>query len=144
MTRLLAAQEMATAGERDAAAAAFAEVWAEVGEDGDPLHVVTLAHYMADVQDDPRAELEWDLRALRAAERLTDGRAQEHHAALSVRGFLPSLHLNLAADHTKLGDRDAALRHLAAAEAAVPALADDGYGRMIRGGIDRLRAELAG
>jgi hypothetical protein len=142
MARIAAAQELAVAGDREGARAAFAAVWADVGEDGDALHVVSLAHYTADLQDDPHVELEWDLRALRAAERLGDERAQRHHRSSSVRGFLPSLHLNLAADHAKLGDADAALRHLAAAEAAAPALADDGYGRMIRGGIARLRAQL--
>jgi hypothetical protein len=144
MQRIATAQELAVAGDREGARAAFAAVWADVGEDGDALHVVSLAHYMADVQDDPRAELEWDRRALRAVERLTDERTGQHHTSLSVRGFLPSLHLNLAADHAKLGDRDAALQHLAAAEAAAPVLADEGYGRMIRGGIDRLRAQLDG
>ncbi|GAA1249133.1 hypothetical protein GCM10009609_10690 [Pseudonocardia aurantiaca] len=34
--------------------------------------------------------------------------------------------------------------HLTAAEAELAALPDDGYGRMIWGGITRLRAELAG
>jgi hypothetical protein len=142
MERITAAQELAVAGDREGARAAFAAVWADVGEHGDALHTVSIAHYMADVQDDPRDELAWDLRALRAAERLTDERAERHHESLSVRGFLPSLHLNLAADHEKLGDREAAARHLAAAEAALSALADDGYRRMIRGGITRLRAEL--
>jgi hypothetical protein len=144
MQRIATAQELAMAGDREGARAAFAAVWDDVGEAGDALHVVSLAHYMADVQDDPRAELEWDRRALRAVERLTDERTGQHHTSLSVRGFLPSLHLNLAADHAKLGDRDAALQHLAAAEAAAPVLADDGYGRMIRGGIARLRAQLDG
>jgi hypothetical protein len=142
MRRIAAAQELAAAGDWDGARAAFENVWADIGEDGDPLHVVSLAHYMADLHDDPRAELEWDLRALRAAGRLTDERAQRYHGSLSVRGFLPSLHLNVAAAYAKLGERDAAARHLADAEAALPALADDGYGRMIRDGIERLRAQL--
>jgi hypothetical protein len=144
MEQIAAAQELAVAGNREGARAAFAPAWAAVGEHGDALHAVSLAHYMADLQDDPRDELEWDLRALRAVERLTDERARRHHESLSVRGFLPSLHLNLAADHTKLGDREAAARHLTAAEAELAVLPGDGYGRMIRGGITRLRAELAG
>ncbi len=45
----------------------------------DALHIVSLAHYMADVQDDPAQELCWDLRALDASDSLTDARAQEHH-----------------------------------------------------------------
>lgn len=143
MGRIAAAQELASGGDWDGARAALGDVWADLGEDGDPLHVVSLAHYMADLQDDPRAELEWDLRALRAARRLTDERAQRHHGSLSVRGFFPSLHLNVAAAYAKLGNRKEAVQHLDAAEAALQALADDGYGRMIRGGIERLRADLA-
>ena len=82
-------------GDRPGARAWFAGLWAEIGGDGDPLHRCALAHYMADVQDDPAEELEWDLRALRAADSLTGERAKEHHSSLSVRGFYPSLHLNL-------------------------------------------------
>lgn len=143
MTAIAAAQEQA-ATDPDGALAALAAVWAEIGgEGGDPLHVVTLAHYAADLEDDPRRELEWDEAALRAAGRLTDERAQQHHATLHVRGFLPSLHLNLAADHAKLGGQEAARAHLAEAEATLDALADDGYGAMIRAGVARLRAELS-
>jgi len=39
------------------------------------------------------------------------------------------------------GDTEA-VEHLTKAEASVGTLADDGYGRMIRGAIERLRAEL--
>lgn len=142
MDRIAEAQQQAASGQRAAARAAFAAVWDEVGTDGDPLHVVTLAHYMADVQDDPADELEWDLCALRAVETLTDERAQRHHSSLAVRGFYPSLHLNVANDYAKLDEPAAAREHLVKAEAAAPDLSDDGYGTMIRNGITHLRAQL--
>lgn len=143
MERIAAGQQLATAGDAAAAAAVFTEVWERIGGSaGDPLHVVSLAHYMADVQDDPVEELRWDQRALAAVEGLTDERAQRYHATLAVRGFLPSLHLNLASDHQRLGDRAAAMEHLGQAEAAASAVPDDGYGALIRGGIARLRGEL--
>ncbi|TQF69387.1 hypothetical protein FK531_11700 [Rhodococcus spelaei] len=142
MADVAAAQELANGGDRAGARTAFAELWERVGPDGDPLHRVTLAHYMADVQDDPAEELAWDLRALDAADSLTDERAQAHHSSLQVRGFYPSLHLNLAADYVKVGDEDAARAHLDAAESVSSALADDGYGATIRGGISRLREQL--
>lgn len=41
------------------ARAILGDVWAKLGQDGDPLRVVTLAHFMADLQDDPADELEW-------------------------------------------------------------------------------------
>lgn len=56
------------AGDREEARHRFLGLWAELGEHGDPLHRCTLAHYLADTQDDPADELAWDLRALTAAE----------------------------------------------------------------------------
>jgi hypothetical protein len=143
MTALMAVQQAAQTGDRGEARRRFAALWEEIGEDGDPLHRVTLAHYMADVQDDPADELDWDLRALAAADSLTDERAQAHHATLAVRGFYPSLHLNVADDCRRLGRLDDARRHLGLAEAALPDLPDGGYGDLIRSGIARLRERLA-
>lgn len=142
MTQIAQAQELASSGDRAGARSAFEKVWEEISAAPDALHIVSLAHYMADVQDDPAQELCWDLCALDAADSLTDARAQEHHASLQVAGFYPSLHLNLAADYRKLGRDAEAVEHLTKAEASVGTLADDGYGRMIRGAIERLRAEL--
>jgi hypothetical protein len=143
MTGIMAAQELANGGDRAGARAAFATLWERIGPGGDPLHAVTLAHYMADVQDEPADELDWDLRALEAADSLTDERAQRHHSSLQVAGFYPSLHLNLAADYAKLGEDDLARAHLEQAEARVSTLSDDGYGATIRGGIARLRERLS-
>lgn len=142
MARIAAAQALARGGDRAGAATAFSAVWADVGEDRDALHVVSLAHYAGDVQDDPREELAWDRIALRAACRLTVERARRYHEPLEVRGLLPSLHLNLAADHAKLDEPGEARRHLAEAEAVLDALPDDAYGRTIRGAVAALRTEL--
>src|SRR3954453_17280194 len=59
-------------GDREEARRRFLDLWAELGEDGAPLHRCTLAHYLADTQDDPSDELAWDLRALSAAEELAE------------------------------------------------------------------------
>lgn len=142
MTRLAEGQQLAVTGDREGARAVFAELWDEVGADGDPLHVVSLAHYTADVQDDPADELEWDLRALRAADELTDERAQRHHSSLHVRDFHPSLHLNLAADYAKLEQYEVADEYLTKAEEVGPELPEGEYGDGIRAAITRLRAEL--
>jgi hypothetical protein len=130
------------AGENAAARERFEQIWAEIGPDGDPLHRCSLAHFMADAQESPSAKLLWDQRALDAADSLTDERAQEYHASLSVRGFYPSLHLNLAKDHQLLGDDAHARAHIEQAKSVLHVLGDDGYGRMIRGGVERLDAEL--
>ena len=87
-----------------------------------------LAHYAADVEEDPAEELRWDLQALAAADAVAD--------RLAVRGFYPSLHLNLADVYRRLGDAEWATDHLDRARTTLDVLPDDGYGRMIRGGID--------
>ncbi|WP_225729978.1 MULTISPECIES: hypothetical protein [unclassified Nocardia] len=70
-------------GEREAARRRFAEIWDEIGgEQGDPLQRCTLAHAMADMQDDVREELIWDQRALAAVGLITDARVAE--AGVSV------------------------------------------------------------
>lgn len=142
MTRIGQVVMLHHGGDREEARDRFLKLWAEIGEDGDPLHRCTLAHYMADTQDDPNDELVWDLRALSAADELTDGRVAEHHEGLAVRGFYPSLHLNLAADFAKLGRHDAARSHLRLAKGTIGALGDDGYGDGIRSALARLEAQL--
>lgn len=126
MTRIGQAIMLLHGGDREEARNRFGALWAEIGEDGDALHRCTLAHYMADTQDDPGDELAWDLRALTAAEGLTDERADKHRDTLAVRAFSPLLHLSLAADYAKLQRPDAAWIHLHRARQASDVLADDG------------------
>lgn len=133
---------LAAGGDREAARVRFQALWEAIGPGGDPLHRCALAHHMADVQDDPREAIAWDERALAAADSLSDDRARAHHESLAVRAFYPSLHLNLAEGHRRLGDADAARKHLLLGRQALDALSDDGYGQLIRGGLDRLAARL--
>ena len=142
MARIVEAVGLAQAGNGDAARPMFVELWDEIGDEGDPLHRCTLAHHAADVQQDVEAELMWDLRALAAADEVTDERAQRYHGSLSVAGFYPSLHLNLADDYRRLGEQERAQEHIGRAQEAAGALSDDGYGRMIREGIARVAAQL--
>ncbi|MFI9831249.1 hypothetical protein ACIHIX_26630 [Streptomyces sp. NPDC051913] len=142
MTRIGQVVMLHHAGDREEARHRFLDLWAEIGEDGDPLHRCTLAHYMADAQDDPSDELAWDLRALTAAEELTDDRLAEHESTLAVRALYPSLHLNLAADYVKLDRSDAARTHLHRARGAADALAHDSYGDGVRAAISRLELRL--
>ena len=126
-------------GQPEAAREVFAEIWDEIGgTQGDPLHVCVLAHAMADVQDDVHQELLWDQRALTAADQLTDDHVVQAGVALPVAGLYPSLHLNLGECYRKLGDLDHARAHLRQAQASIGVLGDDGYGQLIRGGLDRL------
>src|ERR1700712_5652059 len=90
-------------GDRATARELLGRAWDQVGEDGDPMHRVGIAHSMADVQDDLEEELRWDLLALAAADQLTDQRVAEAGIAAPVAGFYPSLHLNLGESYRKLG-----------------------------------------
>lgn len=130
-------------GERAAARALFAQLWSDLGgEDADPLHRCALAHSMADVLDDVQEELLWDLRALEAADLLTNERAAEAGIASPVAGFYPSLHLNLDDCYRRLGNLGLARQHLDRARAALAALRADGYGQMIKAGLHRLAERL--
>ncbi|MEJ8277912.1 hypothetical protein [Pseudonocardia spirodelae] len=71
--------------------------------------------------------------------------ARARFAALWERvgdGFLPSLHLNLADVHRRLGEDARARHHLSRAREKAGALPGDGYGAMIRAGIERCGARL--
>jgi hypothetical protein len=140
MAAITAAQQAALSGDRDRARTLFAELWAQVGDDGDPLHRVTLAHFMADVQDGPAQELHWDRRALAAADVLTDDRAAALSPELTVRGMRASLLGSLAADHERLGQLPDARAQLAVA--ALPDLPDGGYGDLVRGVVQELEERL--
>ena len=140
MHRISEALNLYNAGRRAEAREAFTTIWAEI-EEGDAFHQCALAHYMADAQDDPKDELEWDRRALAAADRIVKERPDA--TGLSVLSFYPSLHLNLADVMRRTGDIDGAKKHLQLARQASDALADDHYGQMIRDGIERLAKRLA-
>ncbi|RFU84360.1 hypothetical protein DY218_23150 [Streptomyces triticagri] len=120
------------AGDTSAARQQLLTLWSTIGVTGDPLHRCTLAHYLADLHEDPAQALAWDIRALDAADATTDARTQQHHAGLHIAGFYPSLHLNLADNYRRLGSFDAAGEHLTAAEAHTPDLPDDAYGAFLR------------
>ncbi|MFI9002198.1 hypothetical protein [Streptomyces sp. NPDC053541] len=142
MTRIGQAIMLLHGGDREEARNRLGAIWDQLGPDGDPLHRCTLAHYMADAQDDPDVELAWDLRALIAAESLDEDRLARHDSSVALRALAPSLHLNLAADYVKLARPDAARVHLARARAAAEALDDDGYGNGVRAAIERLALRL--
>ncbi|MER7621148.1 hypothetical protein [Streptomyces sp. NPDC126503] len=144
MTRIGQAMMLLHGGDREEARNRFGLLWEQIGPDGDPLHRCTLAHYMADAQDDPGDELAWDLRALNAAGELGEERLAAHDSAVALRALYPSLHLNLAADYLKLQRPEAARLHLDRARAASDALEDDGYGNGVRAAIDRLERRLRG
>ncbi|MEU2961931.1 hypothetical protein ACFYNV_07725 [Streptomyces albidoflavus] len=131
------------AGDTRAARRQLLELWSKTGVTGDPLHRCSLAHYLADLHDDPAQALAWDVRALDAADAVTEQRVQEHHAGLHIAGFYPSLHLNLADDYRRLGSFDAATEHLDAARTYAPGLPPDAYGDTLRTALDEVAEAVA-
>ncbi|MFE1608852.1 hypothetical protein ACFW7P_08795 [Streptomyces albidoflavus] len=131
------------AGDTRSARRRLLELCSEIGVTGDPLHRCSLAHYLADLHDDPAQALAWDVRALDAADAVTEQRVQEHHAGLHIAGFYPSLHLNLADNYRRLGSFDAAAEHLDAAREYAPELPQDAYGDTLRTALDEVAEAVA-
>ncbi|MCU1501513.1 MAG: hypothetical protein JWM12_867 [Ilumatobacteraceae bacterium] len=129
---------LAGGGRREAARVLLEQLWNEVGANGDALHRCSIAHTMADLQGDPAEELVWDLRALDAGVEISDERLASAGMIGTAAGMLSSLHLNLADVYMRLGQLDRAREHLAAGQATLTALPDDGYRAMINGGLDRI------
>jgi hypothetical protein len=101
-----------------------------------------VAHYLADVQDDVQAELEWDQRALAAHERVKDEELTPMGVP-SAAALLPSLHLNLGDAWLRTGNPIRAQHHVDQARAAESELGDGPYGEMIRKGIAGLATRVA-
>jgi hypothetical protein len=142
MVRIGQAIMLHRAGDREEARNRFALLWSQTGEEA-LFHRCTIAHYMADTQDDPATELEWDRRALAAADALTEDEVQWGEHALAVSCLYPSLYLNLAADHARLGQLADARRELRRAQDVLGTLADDEYGAGVRAAAQRLERTLA-
>lgn len=75
---------------------------------------------------------------------LTDQRVQNYHAGLHVAGFYPSLRLDLADNHRRLGSFDAARRQIDAAREDSWALPPrDPYGDLVCNAIDGVADAIA-
>lgn len=129
-------------GDNESARSDLLAIWQQIGVAGDPFHRCTLAHYLADLYEDPAEALIWDVRALDAADGLSDERAHQHHGSLHVAGFYPSLYLNIADNLRRLGAFEAAAEHISNAEQHTSALSDDDYGNTIRTAIHEVHQAI--
>jgi hypothetical protein len=118
----------------------FLSLCPAVEEGDDAFARCFLAHSLADVQDDPREELRWDLLALAAAADVTEERAAEQEVPGGRLGLYPSLHLNLAEDYVRLGDDEAARRHYLAGREHLHLLDEHEYGQSIRAAFEEYEA----
>ncbi len=127
----LCAAGMEVDGEPTRALALFEQAWAARRDDFDAS---VAAHFVARHQATPRATLEWNERALKHAEAVTDDRAAT---------LLPSLCLNLAESYrldARLEKAEALAQRGYRSLEALPD--DDGYARFVRAALDRLLHRL--
>lgn len=96
------------AGRNEDAHALFRQAWDAATDD---YGAFVAAHYLARHQTTPADVLRWNQECLERADRVGDER---------VRGFYPSLHLNLARAHEELGDADRAQDHYRQAAGRLP------------------------
>lgn len=128
----LCAKGMALEGEarlKDALAL-FMEAWELASDD---VEKFTAAHYVARRQTSVEEKLRWDQTALAHA-LAVDERA--------VQSVLPSLYLNIGKCYEDMGNIPAALEQYRTAESYLCHLSHDGYGGMIRKGIQAGIARL--
>lgn len=142
LTRIGQAIMLHRAGDREEARNRLAALWAELGETADPFCRCTVAHYMADTQDEAEDELLWDLRALAAVEGRPGRGPASGRLSAAVRALWPALHLNLAADYARLGRVEEAREHFAVARRTAGPLPEDAYGDSVRAALARLAPRI--
>ncbi|MCC3275278.1 hypothetical protein LJ753_05275 [Arthrobacter sp. zg-Y20] len=131
---------VALSGDRAEGKRRLLECW-EGTVPGEHAHRCVLAHYLADTETDLAAEIAWDEAALAEHAGVKD----EDLVPLgipSARGFAPSLHLNLGDGYLRRGEPEPAHRHLVLGLSSAEVLDSDGYGSMIRAGLENLALRI--
>ena len=109
----------------------FEQAWAARRND----HEASIAaHYLARHQATASETLKWNLLAVRHAEAVPDGEADE---------LMASLYLNLGDSYLALGERERASVAVERAAASLSALLAGGYRAFVASGIDGLRQRIA-
>lgn len=137
---ILEAVAQAVNGPSESASTALEKCWDDTSPQ-DHAQRCVLAHYLADQQQDLETETRWDEQALSEFAHVQDGDL----AAIGVpsaAGFAPSLYLNLGDDYLRAGCHEKAQAQLAQAQQSVALLPSEGYGAMIRSGVQRLQERI--
>lgn len=111
-------------GENETAFTLFKQAWTEAGDDFEKF---IAAHYVARHQTSVEDKLKWDETCLQLAKKLNDE---------SVKTFYPSLYLNIGKCYEDLNEIENARTNYQLASSFAHYLPDDGYGKMIRSGIE--------
>ena len=115
----------------DAAKKIFLKAWELSTTDFEKF---TAAHYLARNQKDISEELKWNTESLRLAVLINEE---------SMKTYFPSLHLNVGKTYEKLKEIEMAKHHYTSASNFIKYLPDDGYGNMIRNGINEALKRVA-
>ncbi|MET9328303.1 hypothetical protein [Tsukamurella sp. NPDC003166] len=145
MENLMTELGAAMTGERAERKQKLESVWVRL-EPSDHASRCIAAHYIADVQGELDAEVEWDEVALAESAHVSDADLQAVHESLSVAGFMPSLHLNLADGYRRQGRFAEASDRLQTSrefDFALDSAPDPAYATVIREGQERLAARIA-
>lgn len=149
-TRIGQAVILHRGGDREEARNRLRALWYELGERGSSLERTTVAHFLAETQDDPEEGLAWDLRALAMADAVAgegaaggpfEGGADQR--LREVLSFYPQLRLSLAAGYARLGNTAAARVELGRARTALRGVRDERAGADLRAAADHLETRLA-
>jgi hypothetical protein len=105
------------------AAANFRQAWDAAAND---LEKFIAAHYLARHQPSVQEKLQWDQTALYHALQLDDSKP-----------MLPSLYLNVAKGYEDLNEHAKAAGNYQLASSFTQYLSNDGYGNMIKAGIEK-------
>jgi hypothetical protein len=137
---ILEAIGQAQTGDRATGRQALLACW-EQTEPSEHAYRCVLAHYLADVEDALTDEVAWDTTAL-AEYAFLGGDDLASVGIPDTAGLAPSLHLNLGDGFLRQGRTAEAAEQLREGRGTVGALGDDGYGRMIRDGLNRLESRI--
>lgn len=119
-----AGMELEGQGQPARAGEMYAQAWQIAESDFEKF---TAAHYVARQQPSLPNKLEWDQLALHHALKIPDE---------GIRASLPSLYLNIGKCYEDLHDMPAAKEQYELALSFTHFLAEDGYGRMVKKGIE--------
>lgn len=130
----------ALGGERAAGRQQLMACWSDTTET-DHAQRCVLAHYLADLETDLDQEIAWDRTALQEHCFVEDGDLAVMGIACAE-GMAASLHLNLGDGYLRRGEVQKARDHLEHGLDASHALEPDGYGKMIRSGLQGLAQRI--
>lgn len=117
-------------GKTEDALKLFQQAWEEAANDFEKF---TSAHYVARHQKNTSDKLKWDNMALEFALKINHD---------NIKGNLPSLYLNVGRCHEDLHDYENAVKNYKLALSFTDFLPADGYGKMIKNGIENAFSRL--